>query len=86
LKKEKSEPRQVRLVKDYARVFAGEEGKRVLRDLMRHGNMLGSSFNPDPYKTAFNEGQRNLVLYILHILQIDLAELQERMEQHEDSI
>ena len=46
--------------KDYAITFGSEQGRRVLKDLLGYRDRI--SFDPDPYQTAFNEGQRSVVL------------------------
>jgi hypothetical protein len=50
---------------DFQHVFGGEEGERVLRYLMHHYWIFAGTLDPDPHKTAFNEGQRSIVLDIL---------------------
>lgn len=61
-------------IDDYGAVFGSDQGKRVLLDLLGHCHVLGSSFDPDPCKTAFAEGQRDVALYILaQVQQGDLA-------------
>jgi hypothetical protein len=49
----------------YQRVFDNEDGRAVLRHLMRNGFVMDSTFVPgDPHKTALNEGSRRIVLSI----------------------
>jgi len=48
--------------KDYAITFGSEQGRRVLKDLLGYRDRI--SFDPDPYQTAFNEGQRSVVLRV----------------------
>lgn len=43
-------------------------GRNVLKDMLAAHYHNASSFSPDPYQTAFNEGERNVVLRILTIL------------------
>lgn len=51
---------------DYQHVFGSEEGERVLRDLMKGACIWGeSSYDPNPYATAYNEGRRSIILQIL---------------------
>lgn len=52
----------------YRDVFGSVPGQRVMADLMAKAGVLASSFQPadgDPYWTAFNEGRRDLFVYIL---------------------
>ena len=48
--------------KDYAITFGSDEGRRVLKDLLGYRDRI--SFDIDPYQTAFNEGQRSVVLRV----------------------
>lgn len=52
--------------KDYAIVFDSPEGKRVLSDLMKRCGVLSPTFVVgDSHLTSFNEGKRNVALYIV---------------------
>ena len=62
-------------VASYQVVFNSEEGKKVLYDMMKVHHVFGSTFSKDPYETALKEGERNTVLRILSILQIDSQKL-----------
>jgi hypothetical protein len=58
----------VALLKDYELVFSSPAGRRVLDDLESkafvHKPMIGQGAAIDPYRVAFNEGNRNIVLSI----------------------
>jgi hypothetical protein len=62
-------------VASYQAVFNSEEGKKVLYDMMKVHHIFGSTFSKDPYELALKEGERNTVLRILSILQIDPQKL-----------
>jgi hypothetical protein len=54
---------------DYQNIFNTDEGKRVLYDLIKTHHCL-STINPEkPHLAGFCEGERNVVLRILKILQ-----------------
>lgn len=54
---------------DYEEVFSTEVGERVLSDLFDNFHMARSTHvNGDSHETAYREGQRNVVLHILHLL------------------
>lgn len=54
---------------DYSAVFATDVGQRVLADLMSQFHMGRSSHaSGDACETAFREGERHVVLHILHML------------------
>lgn len=68
------------LIKAYQTVFGTEEGKAVLHHLIRAGNVYKISyFRGDSHESAYREGQRAIVLTILHMLQkddIDITKMQ----------
>lgn len=52
----------------YRRAFSTDDGKVVLKDLMRFGHFGEASFRADdPHLTSFREGERNAVLRILNL-------------------
>lgn len=56
------------LIQNYKQCFDTDAGKKVLEDLKTaYGDRL--SFQPDPYGTAFKEGQRSVYLRILRSIQ-----------------
>lgn len=65
--------RQVKKITIYHDVFLhNASGKKVLEDLMKVHFAMNTSFVPnDPMQTAFNEGQRNVLLRILTNINID---------------
>jgi|TARA_R110000744_G_scaffold120327_2_gene224213 hypothetical protein len=69
---------------DYRIVFGTDEGKRVLNDIVAHSFVLGTTFENDPYASAFNEGIRNGALRILSLLHYepkDFMALPKEIEQ-----
>lgn len=58
--------------RDFRRVFLdSEEGKRVLHELFSWGNMfrpIAPMSKFDPYETAFHDGERNIVLKLLAVM------------------
>lgn len=54
---------------DYNMVFnISDAGREVLKDMMLAHHFYSSSFSPDPYTMAKNEGERNVILRILTML------------------
>lgn len=68
--------RTVALAIDYKRTFQSEHGERVLRHLMKRFGILNSTMTDNPYLTAFNEGQRSVVIEIIRKLKIDVKRLE----------
>lgn len=71
---------------DYHAVFDSAPGKRVLEDLQVTHYMRTSTFSTDAIEMAKNEGERNVVLRILSILDMDLIELNKLTRQDEGVI
>lgn len=73
---------RVSLHEDYAAVFGTVAGQRVLRHIMRVGNVTSSSFvQGDPCATSFREGQRHLALSIARMHFRDTTKLIESVEE-----
>ncbi len=54
----------------YLRLFRSPDGEAVLADLDRRGFARASTFAPgDPYRTAYNEGFRGMVLHIRSMME-----------------
>ncbi|MGB0844413.1 MAG: hypothetical protein ACPGVN_06690 [Alphaproteobacteria bacterium] len=56
----------------------------VIEDLARYCNLRNASFDPQsPHVTAFNEGQRDVLLHMLEMAEIDPLTLTATAFQHE---
>jgi hypothetical protein len=83
----KRESKQVAIAAAYQTLLAGPKGKLIVQDLMSRGHVLSPHVpldQVDPYTIAFREGERNMVLYILQKLQIDLKKLQDMIEERKE--
>ncbi len=69
-------PRQRRLRRDARMVFGTRQGKRLFRWMMRRFHVLGSTFDENPTKAAFNEGERNAILELLELASISVDDLE----------
>lgn len=59
-------------IKRYQRVFNSEDGKIVLRDLMKVCHLADlSMLDGDTHETAFREGERSVILRILKTINAD---------------
>ena len=70
---------------DYQEVFNSPGGRRVLVDLMKRFHVLQPSYDRNPHETAFREGERNAVLYILTVLNINEDSLLQMIKEMEDA-
>jgi len=72
---------------DYGKIFGSPEGRRVLLDIMRASNMGSSTAIKDSAgrldSTAMilREGERNMAIRILQILEHDEGDLERMMTQ-----
>lgn len=67
----------------YKRVFESEEGRLVLKDLMKCCNFLNSSVGKDSNETFFNEGSRSIILRILKTTAMSLEDIEQYVKQIE---
>jgi len=71
-------------VEIYKQTFQDGVGEEVLLDLLERFYLMGPLVRTkkiDPLDLAYNEGQRNVVLYILKQLNTDLRTLKKLIEQ-----
>ena len=73
--------REVQMIRD---VFETDEGKEILAILARKFHVYKFMQTPDPYISAFQEGQRSVVIQILEILKTDLDAVKRRLGQMDD--
>ena len=81
--------KQVSQIQDYKDTFTSDSGERVLLDLMERCDMLNSTRNLDDPNTdnmIFREGQRNVVLRILTLVEKDMKQLRILIKQREEQI
>jgi hypothetical protein len=66
----------LKIKRAYQDLFQTENGKIVLKDLMRECHFLQPTFIPgDPLSGSFNEGKRRILLRIINFLTKDEEEL-----------
>ncbi len=54
---------------DIVWLMSEPQGRRVVHTMLSKAGIWRTSFSPDPYTTAFNEGQRNIGLWLLSVVQ-----------------
>ena len=64
-------------------VFKTEQGKDLLAILSKSFYVYKSVQTPDPYISAFQEGQRSVVMKIIEIVETDLDAVKRRIDQQE---
>jgi len=66
---EQNEEKLKELVKSYKLTFESEEGAKVLEDLQRRCHLFSTTnVKNDSHESAFMEGQRAVILFIINIL------------------
>lgn len=81
-----SVPRKVRIISAYQQTFKQPAGKLVLQNLMTRFHVLGTTYDIDSREHARKEGERAVVLHIMHELGVNTMELLKEIEdsQRED--
>ena len=74
--------REIDLFRD---VFNTEHGKDILAILAKKFHVYKFMQTPDPYVSAFQEGQRSVIIQILEILQTDLDALKKRLDLQQEA-
>ena len=81
----KKETRQLSLLQTYKRTFQSNHGTEVLNDLMDKCGYFSSSFVPnDAYGTAYNEGMRSVLLYIVSKMNLKPDDIRELYTEHKN--
>lgn len=73
-----------RIRQAYRRVFQTEDGKKIIEDLAAFSGFAQSTTDPDsPQMSAFNDGQRRILLRILSLSSTDpVAAAQNALQSH----
>ena len=66
-------------------VFAGEQGQDLLAILAKKFHVYKFLQTPDPYVSAFQEGQRSVVVQIMETLNTDLDALKRRLDLQQEA-
>ena len=76
---------QLSVLTTFQKVFNSEDGKVVLDYLSRYCNFQNPMFNGDANQLIFNEGKRNVFLFIQSYINSDPKKLEEMLKgQSED--
>lgn len=78
----RKKPAVLKRAEAYQSVFSGPVGLWVLHDLMQEHHILGTTLRSDGSVDTAKEGERLVVLRILAQLNINVAELRERIADH----
>ncbi len=56
------------------RAFSGEDGELTLKEIDALSHYKGNTFDPDPYQSAYNDGQRSIAVFIHNCISQDIEE------------
>lgn len=76
---EEKSKKYTEVVHAYHNLFRSVDGDLVLTDLMKTHGILSNIYSGDINKMLIREGERNVVLRILHLLKVDINEINERI-------
>ena len=68
----------------FDRVFKSKDGETILYVLGEHCLPEIGKYEPDPYKMAFKEGQRNMLFRIANLANIEIQELLKANEKRKE--
>ena len=74
-----------REVELFREVFGGEPGQDLLAILAKKFHVYKFMQTPDPYISAYQEGQRSVVVQIMEILKSDLDALKRRLDIQQEA-
>lgn len=74
--------KQTSTIIHYQSLFKTHDGLDVLNDLMKKNHIFNGTFDKDPMVMAFREGQRSVIVEIIHTLGIDISEFKKMYEQN----
>lgn len=68
----------------YQKVFNSEEGKIILKDLMKRCYLKDTTYDGDQNAMMFREGTRSVVLHIFTQLKTDISILEKLMRERDN--
>ena len=81
----KSVEAKIRRSGNFQRIFNGKDGKFVLDEIDRFTLYNGNTFDPDPYKHAYNAGQRSMAVFIHNIIDQDVESARKILKQENEN-
>ena len=69
----------------FKEVFSGEEGQDVIAMLANAHFVFRTSHASDPYTSAWQEGQRTVVMEIINLVGADLEAIRKRIDMQEQA-
>lgn len=73
--------RRIHRSASFQRAFSGEDGELALKEIDMLSHYKGNTFDPDPYQSAYNAGQRSIAVFIHNCLEQDIDEAQKLLKE-----
>ena len=73
--------KRLEMISRYTSLFKTEDGEKVLWDLCKTFNVVGTTFDTNPHVMAYNEGARAVVMRILQTINTDPEALDKLMSK-----
>lgn len=74
-------------LKDYRKLFSSDVGKRVLNDLIAQHYVMSSTYvRGDALDMAFREGQRNVILRIMSVMNYDAEKVDKMIKESNEHV
>ena len=77
--------KQLEIIRKYQKVFDTGDGKEVLYDILKKGKAFQSTLGVSQQETSRYEGQRELAIGILELVQTDISKIVEFIEQQKEN-
>jgi hypothetical protein len=75
--------RRIRRSARFQRAFSGADGEFALKELDTLTCYKGNTFDPDPYQSAYNAGQRSISVFIHNVIDLDIEEARKLLTKKE---
>lgn len=82
--KDGRQQRNLDLLTACQRVFETEDGKQLLFDMMKSNGMFTTTFNENPYTSAFLEGRRSMVADLIANLDKDVSSIYKMIKEQQE--
>ena len=63
----------------FQRAFSGADGEYTLKEIDAVSHYKGNTFDPNPYQSAFNAGQRSIAVFIHNAIDEDIEKAKKRL-------
>lgn len=68
----------------FQRAFKGVDGEFTLKEIDALTYYKGNTFNPDPYQSAYNAGQRSVSVFIHNVIELDIEKAEKLLEKEKE--